>query len=368
METNFNFNLDRKQIQEYTGDISQMALVQESRLLGGRQDGVRIAHFRNGSGLEFTVVPDRGMDIASVRYKGHQISFLSGTGITAPLYYDSSGAEWLRTFFAGALTTCGITYFGPPQMDNGKNLGLHGRISNTPAEDVAVTQEWTGSEYQLLIKGLLREVSAFGENLRLQRTIETHLGQKGFRITDRIQNKGFSVQPMMLLYHFNFGFPLLNPNSRIVGPIRKTAAGNSKAAESGELDSFAAFPGPQDSYPERLFFHTLGADGRGRTFIAIISENGPDGGPLGVVLRFDVDLLPHLIEWKLMERQNYVVGLEPCTCLPLGRQVLREQDKLPLIQPHEEKVIVVDFEIIDSVEGLLALEDEALSLKNIDNN
>ena len=92
-------------------------------MLGGRQDGVRIVHFRNGSGLEFTVVSDRGMDIASVRFKGHQISFLSGTGITAPSYFHSSGAEWLRTFFAGALTTCGITYFGPPQMDNGKNLG-----------------------------------------------------------------------------------------------------------------------------------------------------------------------------------------------------------------------------------------------------
>ena len=37
------------------------------------------------------------------------------------------------------MTTCGLTYMGAPCTDAGDTLGLHGRISNTPACDVGVS-------------------------------------------------------------------------------------------------------------------------------------------------------------------------------------------------------------------------------------
>ncbi len=60
------------------------------------------------------------------------------------------------------------------------------------------------------------------ENITLTRQIKTRLGWKGFTIYDVIENHGFEPQPLMMLYHFNFGFPLLGPGAEVVGPILDT--------------------------------------------------------------------------------------------------------------------------------------------------
>lgn len=346
-------------LREYVGDMGQIAFIQESRLMGGRTEGVRAARIVNGSGLDMTVLPGRGMDIPYLSYKGIPLHFTTGTGITSSAYHNDSGTEWLRGFYAGALTTCGMTYFGQPQNDRGKELGLHGRIANTPAEDVGAVQEWQDGEYVLKIRGVMREAAAFGENLTLTRVIETKLGQKGFCIRDRIRNKGFSSQPLMLLYHFNFGFPFLNPRSLVLGPILGTQPGNKDSESIEELEKFSSFCEPRDRYPERLFFHKLGVDDRGKTLIALVNLSGtPAGEHLGAVLRFDLEILPYLTEWKMMEKQNYVLGLEPCTCLPLSRESLRQQGKLPMIQGQSEKEITIEYQIIDSQSGLDEIKKE----------
>ena len=109
---------------------------------------------------------------------------LSGTGITSPAYYEEPGLGWLRSFFVGLLTTCGITNAGAPSTDQGRAFGLHGRVSNAGAEDLAIDQEWEGDEYLLRLKGRMREVFPLvGENMTLTRRIETRLGAKGFTCT-----------------------------------------------------------------------------------------------------------------------------------------------------------------------------------------
>ena len=48
------------------GDISQIAGVRQVVLNDGVERGVRAAEFKTGSGLDFTVLIDRGLDILSL--------------------------------------------------------------------------------------------------------------------------------------------------------------------------------------------------------------------------------------------------------------------------------------------------------------
>ncbi len=48
-----------------------------------------------------------------------------------------------------------------------------------------------------------------GANMLLERTISTSLQGKSFTLHDVVENQGVRDSPLMVLYHFNFGFPLL---------------------------------------------------------------------------------------------------------------------------------------------------------------
>ena len=90
----------------YTGNPVQLGGTRHYRLSGGVQDGVRCIDVRTGSGFDFTVVPDRGLDISLASFKGRNLTYLTDAAEAHPSYYDPEGAEWLRTFTGGRLTTC----------------------------------------------------------------------------------------------------------------------------------------------------------------------------------------------------------------------------------------------------------------------
>ena len=349
----------RQELVSRIGDPAQVAGARGSILTDGKADGVRAIEVVTGSGFSFTVLPGRGMDIAHASHRGKALSFISGTGITAPAYYEEPGAAWLRTFYAGLLTTCGITNCGAPSVDQGKPFGLHGRVSNAAAENLSVQQDWEGDEYEIRLAGTVRETTAMNENIGLTRRIETRLGAKGFRLCDTVVNRGFEPQPLMLLYHFNYGFPLLSAGSRIVGPIRKTEPRDEEARKGAGVEECLRFPEPVAGYREKVFFHTTAADSKGRTFIALVNRDIGDGTALAVVARWNVKELPHLTEWKMPCRGFYVLGLEPGTVQPIGRGPLREKGMLPLLGGQESRSITIDFEVLDSAAELDAIEAEA---------
>src|SRR5262249_14258175 len=70
------------------GDMAQVAGIRESRLVGGRAEGVRALDFNCGDGFRFTVLPDRCMDIPFAEYGGAPLAWVSRTGIAAPQYYE----------------------------------------------------------------------------------------------------------------------------------------------------------------------------------------------------------------------------------------------------------------------------------------
>jgi hypothetical protein len=353
----------KSELMSYIGDTQQAAGARPFIYSDGKAQGVSGISVRTGSGFEFTVLPGRGMDIPEVLYKGKMINFLTGTGITAPGYYEEPGMGWLRGFFGGLLTTCGITNSGAPTVDQGTPYGIHGRVSNAGAEDVCLEQKWVGDEFIISIKGKIREASAMGENMSLTRTFETKLGSKSFRMVDVIENHGFEPQPLLMLYHFNFGYPLLSPNAKVVGPVLKTEPRDEQAAKDNGAAEYNIFPEPQPGYLEKVFFHTLGADSDGRTFISLLNKDTGDGNPLGMILRFNKKEVPVFTQWKMPQKGFYVMGLEPGTGVPLGRGVLREMNLLPYLEGQKQQTITIDFEVLDSLGEFDAVEKEAEKLK-----
>jgi hypothetical protein len=352
----------REELLSYVGDPLQVAGARCSVLADGKAEGVRAVEVSTGGGLSFTVLPGRGMDLPFASYKGKAIGFFTGTGITAPGYYESQGTEWRRTFFGGLLTTCGVTNAGLPSTDRGKAFGLHGRIANAAAENFCVEQDWEEDDFVIKLKGTMREAEVESENVTLTRRIETRLGAKSFRITDFVVNRGFEPEPLMLLYHFNFGFPLLSPRTHVVGPILETAAMDEGAKRDKGIEECLVFPEPTRAYQAKVFFHTMVVDPEGKTFVALLNRDSGKGEPLGIVMRWNRQELPCLCEWKMPRKGLYVVGLEPGTMLPLGRGVLRDQGNLPLIEGQATYSITVDLEVLDSLAEFEALENSAVSI------
>jgi hypothetical protein len=114
------------------------------------------------------------------------------------------------------VTGCGLTQAGAPGVDDGEELGLHGRLSHTPATHVETKTEWTEESCTFKISGIVREYTLFGQNLTLHRTIEVELGSSIFTLRDTVVNDGFRPTPLMLLYHINLGWPLLDDGAALM--------------------------------------------------------------------------------------------------------------------------------------------------------
>ena len=126
----------RKQLLERVGDPSQIAAVRPHLLTDGKAKGVSAIDFSTGSGFRFTVLPDRCLDISAAEHCGRSLCWRSPTGDVSPYFYQPEGLEWLYGFFGGLVCTCGLTYYGAPCEDEGQSLGLHGRASSIPAQEV----------------------------------------------------------------------------------------------------------------------------------------------------------------------------------------------------------------------------------------
>ena len=202
METT-DFN--KREMLKYVGDFSQLFGIKEYTLSSGKANGVKAFDFRNGSGLEFTVLADRCLDIEALSLKGINFSYISKPGIVAPTYYDQDGLAFLRNFFGGFLTTCGLRNVGNGCEVDGEVLGAHGRIGNTPAEEVCSKVDWVDGLPVLTLSGKMREARMFGENLTLERKITCRYGENKILIQNTVENNGFRTEPLFLLFHFNMG-------------------------------------------------------------------------------------------------------------------------------------------------------------------
>jgi len=308
----------------YIGHSTQYCGIEEHRLVGGKGDGMRLYEINNGKGLELIVSPDRCGDITRLKFKGINLSYLSPCGYVAPAYYDSIGDHWLQSFTAGFLTTCGFENVGKVCEENGERFPLHGRIANQPCEQAY----WTENDESLTVHTVVKDETIFARKFCLERTIRVSKLKNEFEIRDRIKNTGDTVEPMMVLYHMNMGYPLLDEDSVITVPSKIVVPRDDHAAD--DLKNWMRMQPPTPGYRERCYYHRFGEkDGMARIYQPKLNTE--------LTILFDSDELDGFVEWKMMGVRDYVLGLECGNCYPDGRKEMRESGMLKFLAPGECK-------------------------------
>jgi len=354
----YGMDLTRDHILQRVGDISQVAGVTRYVETEGKAAGVEVVQVRTGTGFSFSVLAGRGLDIGNAEYCGKALAWRSQTGNGHSAYFEPEGLGWLRDFHGGLLTSCGLTYAGAPCEDDDETLGLHGRMSYLPAQNLYADSEWQGDDYVMWVQGKIRESAVFGPDLVLTRKIMARLGESRFFLRDRVENCGWKTQPHMLLYHINGGWPVVDEGSELLAPSDNWVP-RDKDAEVGKEEA-KRFQKPTPGFAERVYFHDLKTDAQGYTQTALVNR-ACDGG-IGFYVRYQKTQLPQFTEWKMNDAGTYVVGMEPGNCLPLGRNVEREAGRLQFLEPGEVREYDLEIGVLDGEEAIAEFEAEIAAM------
>jgi hypothetical protein len=318
-------------------------------LHGGKQDGVEVIDVNNGK-LRFTVVPTRGMSIQEVLMGDLRLGWDSPIkGLVHPKYINQhtrQGLGWLEGFNEW-MVRCGLEFFGGPGTDEfidntgqkaTMDLTLHGRIGNTPASQVEVIVE-RQAPYRIRIRGRVDETCMHGPKLELSAEISTVPGSNTLRIADKITNRSAIEQEFGILYHANYGTPLMEKGAKFVAPARTVTPINEHSAS--DISTFDTYRAPMPGFPEQVFCLQLWADKNDRTKVMLRNA----AADKAISMAFSIEQLPFFTLWKnpVAYEDGYVTGLEPGTGFPRNRAIERRFSRVPKLAPHQSRFFTIDF-------------------------
>ncbi|MCF7973978.1 MAG: aldose 1-epimerase family protein [Phycisphaerae bacterium] len=333
--------------------MSQVGGIETSVLDNGPARGTRIAWINTGSGLRYKVAMDRALDIADAFYNQHSLAWLSRGGLTGPRPDANHGLEWLWSFGGGLVTTCGLTHTGGPETDEFGERGLHGRISNMPAEIESIIQpDPKNGSLDMSISATVRQSRVFGPHLELKRTLSSTLGRSSIRIHDVVTNQGNTPQAHMLLYHCNFGWPLVDEGVEIVyrGPCRSYGRPGDNEIFNDTWD-YKTCSKPLKRHcgtGEGCGVIDVKPDTRGLCTVGFANR----ALNLGVSLTYPKAALPALTNWQHWGPGEYVCALEPGTNPPMGQKGAREQGTLQILKPGESRQYTLDIEVLNDLDTI----------------
>ncbi|MDD3153348.1 MAG: aldose 1-epimerase family protein [Victivallaceae bacterium] len=335
--------MDRSEVVSHVGSMEQLARIFRCVSEDGQSRGMRVFEVDNGAGLCFSVLPDRGMDLGHASYRGIPFVFSTPGGPGTAWNHDKVGLEWLRNWGGGLLTGCGFTNVGGPCVGaDGELHGLHGRLSNLIGEEVNSRAFWTqDGRYALEVTGLVRQHRMFGENISIRRKITTFYGENKILVEDAIENETTREYPFMFLCHMNFGWPLVSEDA-VIETENDQVEGKDDRARSG-LGRWQKMEQPEANYVEQVFYHHIRPDAEG--FCHAQLSNRKLG--FGVKISYREKELPYLIQWKQMGVSEYVIGLEPSNCYPIGQADFAKTGKLRSIAPGEKVSSCIVLELVD---------------------
>jgi hypothetical protein len=326
---------------DQVGGAAKGYSVAKRTLRGGLRDGVDVVEVNNGR-LRFIAVPTRGMGLWKASCDGVQLGWLSP--VKGPVHpnrvhlWEGTGIGWLDGFDE-LLVRCGLENNGSPEFGStgALVLPLHGKIGNTPAHKVQVSID--GDTGDIAVMGVVDEARLYGNKLRLTTTIATKVGQPWIAVTDEVTNISAKTGELELLYHINFGLPLVTEGAKLSLPIRKmTPRDAAAAADVQKWDTY----GPAGSAMELCYFFDLLADSAGATR-ALLSNAA---GNQGVSLKFNKQELPCFTLWKNPQAavDGYVTGLEPGVNYPNPKSFEKQKGRVVQLSPGETRRFEVTIE------------------------
>ena len=326
--------------------------IEKRTLHGGKQEGVDLVVIDSG-GLAITLVPTRGMSILRVKSADVQLGWNSPVEeVVHPRHINlqsRGGLGWLDGFNEW-MVRCGLEFAGHPGPDTFVNntgdtatmdLSLHGKVGNIPASEVEVLVD-PDPPHRIRVRGTVYEQMFYGPKLKLDTEVSVVPGQQSFRIADTVTNLGAHEQEFQIIYHGNYGPPLLGKGATLVAPLRKVAPMNDHAAEA--VNDFAVYQGPTKGFVEEVYLaHPIG-DESNRTTIMLRNS----AGDLAASMTWSLNELPYLTVWKntAAEAAGYVTGLEPGTGFPFNRSVERKFGRVPRLAAGASRKFSLDFNII----------------------
>lgn len=238
----------------------------------------------NVGALEVLFNKTNALDIAWVKYKGNNISFLSKNGL------NSNIGEFANKFEGGFLYTCG--------MDNVSSCvsgkPVHGSLHYSSAENVHVELSADGAE----VFGTVKQTALFGQNIVLKRHFTVR--ENEIIVCDTVCNEAYTDAKYVLLYHTNFGYPFLSENLKLEIPFVKSE-GLTDYAKS-RIGKQLQITEPIDGGEEEVFYNTLE-----KGEVTLTSEELKTR----VKVLYDVEDFPVLLQWKSMISGDYALGIEP---------------------------------------------------------
>ena len=333
--------MNRQEWLKYSGNMQQVAGLTELEYTAGKGRGMRVWQVKTAGGLVFDLLPDKAMGMGSLSYKGVNMSWLSKNGVVSGLYGYPVLNEFDHYFDGGMLWTCGLKNAGSDHVaENGVFQHLHGRLGITPCESAFHREDWEGDDYVLNVRGCTRDSHLAMYNLMFNRSIKIDLLGSSIEITDEIENCEPEETDYFSLYHFNFGFPFISPDTKIIMPeAKKEIIPRSPAAEAG-IGEWEKLTDPIDGEEEQCFFHHPKEDADGLCSIRLENEK------LGIAatLTYENALLPILTQWKSVRSGEYVLGIEPGNSYLRGEDVERAEGNAGIIEGFGKKTIKLKLE------------------------
>jgi hypothetical protein len=356
---------DATTLAERAGSLSQFGGVRLVTLGDGVERGIRVLQFNTGSGLNFTVLVDRAMDIGDMSHNGRAIGWHSPTGYRHPGLHEPEGEQglgWTRSF-SGFLSTCGLDHILGPEEVPAENYnysrkstvrhGLHGRVGSIPARLTGYGERWEDDRCILWAEGIVIQAAVFGEVLHLHRRIEAELGDNEIRLTDRVVNAGFAPTPHMFFYHINLGYPIIDKGSRYLAPIGDVIwASHEGVGLKTQGVGYRQCPAPKRGFSEQVWEHEMIADAEGRVPVAVVN----DTLGFGVKIETFKDQLPCSYQWQNFQSGHYVMGLEPSTHHVKGNLFARARDEMIWLEHGQVRNYDTRIRVLDGSEQIAKAE------------
>jgi Domain of unknown function (DUF4432) len=348
-----------------SGSLSQFGGVRLVTFGDGVERGMRMLQFNTGSGLCFSVLVDRAMDIAEVSHNGRAIGWHSPTGFRHPGLHDPEGEQglgWTRSF-SGFLSTCGLDHILGPEEVPAENYnysrkttvrhGLHGRVGSIPARLTGYGERWEGDRCILWAEGIVIQAAVFGEVLQLYRQIEADLGDNEIRLTDRVVNAGFALTPHMFFYHVNLGYPVIEEGSRYLAPIREVIwASHEDAGLEAQGVGYRRCPSPKHGFSEQVWEYEMAADAEGLVPVAVVN----DRIGFGLQIETRIDQFPCAYQWQNFQAGHYVMAVEPSTHHVKGNLFARARDEMIWLEAGEERHYDTRFRVLEGTAQIAAAD------------
>jgi len=150
----------------------------------------------------------------------------------------------------------------------------------------------------------------------------------------------------MILYHCNFGWPLVDEGVDIIYKGSCTSRGMDFDDELFNEDhNYRKCQPPLEShrgFGESAGFVDVETDKKGICQVGLVNKKLP----LAMVMKYQKQQLPYMTNWQHWGPGEYVCALEPGTNPPMGQTKARRQNELILLAPGEKKIYDLEISVL----------------------